>query len=401
MMSAQLPITKPAMATAVPVNAFSSEITTGMSAPPIGITIETPNASAAKMTTTSSQTLGEVIRYAPMPTATAASSQVHDPGAGERDRRGRDDALQLAGGDERSGERDRADDHVQQRRDRGRRRRLRAGLHVVVEADQRGSAAADRVEHADQLRHRGHLDGPGRVQSGRAAHQRTRDQHEPAGRADHVAVDDERQRRGDCRDHARGGDLVAAARRGRGVHQVQAEHEARRGQDIDELDDPVEGAHAAGPLPLTLGAGWTAWAAGAVWTAAAFVRGRQRGPTPEHLQHAAGDHVAADDVRRGERGRQECDHVPDRVVRGHGDEHRAGQHDAVDRVRRRHQRRVQGSWHLADDLEAHPEAEHEDGDVNEQSRVRHGRPLLPVRLGVAVGRAGALAAPDGRSRRQR
>ena len=46
--SAQLAMTKPAMATAVPVNAFSSEITTGMSAPPIGSTIITPNASDAQ-----------------------------------------------------------------------------------------------------------------------------------------------------------------------------------------------------------------------------------------------------------------------------------------------------------------------------------------------------------------
>ena len=37
--SAQFPMTNPAIATAVPVNAFSSEITTGMSAPPIGSTI--------------------------------------------------------------------------------------------------------------------------------------------------------------------------------------------------------------------------------------------------------------------------------------------------------------------------------------------------------------------------
>ena len=34
--------TKPAMATAVPVKALRSEITTGMSAPPIGRTIVTP-----------------------------------------------------------------------------------------------------------------------------------------------------------------------------------------------------------------------------------------------------------------------------------------------------------------------------------------------------------------------
>ena len=55
-------MTNPAIATAVPVNAFSSEITTGMSAPPIGITIETPKISAATMTMASSPTLGEAIR---------------------------------------------------------------------------------------------------------------------------------------------------------------------------------------------------------------------------------------------------------------------------------------------------------------------------------------------------
>jgi len=44
--SAGLPITKPLKPTARPVKALSSEITTGMSAPPIGITSTTPSASA-------------------------------------------------------------------------------------------------------------------------------------------------------------------------------------------------------------------------------------------------------------------------------------------------------------------------------------------------------------------
>ena len=39
--------TKPAIATAVPVNELSSEMTTGMSAPPMGSVIVTPNTSAA------------------------------------------------------------------------------------------------------------------------------------------------------------------------------------------------------------------------------------------------------------------------------------------------------------------------------------------------------------------
>ncbi len=62
MISAQFPMTNPAIATAVPVNAFSSEMTTGMSAPPIGITIETPNISAATMTMLSRAVFGTAIR---------------------------------------------------------------------------------------------------------------------------------------------------------------------------------------------------------------------------------------------------------------------------------------------------------------------------------------------------
>ena len=43
---------KPLAATARPVNALSSEITTGMSAPPIGSTKATPNTSASTISPT-------------------------------------------------------------------------------------------------------------------------------------------------------------------------------------------------------------------------------------------------------------------------------------------------------------------------------------------------------------
>jgi hypothetical protein len=49
--------TKPAMATAVPVKAFSSEITTGMSAPPMGSTMSRPKASAATTTMSSAHSV--------------------------------------------------------------------------------------------------------------------------------------------------------------------------------------------------------------------------------------------------------------------------------------------------------------------------------------------------------
>ena len=51
MISGVLSMTKPAIATAVPVQAFSSEITTGMSAPPIGRVPRMPKPSAAAVRT--------------------------------------------------------------------------------------------------------------------------------------------------------------------------------------------------------------------------------------------------------------------------------------------------------------------------------------------------------------
>ena len=61
MISTGLPITKPAMAAAVPVNEFRSEMTTGMSAPPMGSTIVTPKMSAAR-TTISTRTMIDISR---------------------------------------------------------------------------------------------------------------------------------------------------------------------------------------------------------------------------------------------------------------------------------------------------------------------------------------------------
>ena len=53
-----LSMTKPAIATAVPVKLFSSEMTTGMSAPPIGSVMVTPKISAAARMTSISATFG-------------------------------------------------------------------------------------------------------------------------------------------------------------------------------------------------------------------------------------------------------------------------------------------------------------------------------------------------------
>ncbi len=50
MISAELSITNPAMAAATPDSEFRSEMTTGMSAPPIGVTPRMPRAKATATT---------------------------------------------------------------------------------------------------------------------------------------------------------------------------------------------------------------------------------------------------------------------------------------------------------------------------------------------------------------
>ena len=60
--------TKPAIAAAVPVNEFRSEITTGMSAPPIGRTIVIPKTSAEAMITPSTSAA------APLPSASVPAA---------------------------------------------------------------------------------------------------------------------------------------------------------------------------------------------------------------------------------------------------------------------------------------------------------------------------------------
>ena len=57
MISTLLCSTKPVAAAARPVNEFSSEITTGMSAPPIAITMSTPSSSASTIASASTPSL--------------------------------------------------------------------------------------------------------------------------------------------------------------------------------------------------------------------------------------------------------------------------------------------------------------------------------------------------------
>ena len=79
MISTLFASTKPVEAVARPVNAFRSEITTGMSAPPIAITICTPSTSATAIATPSSAWLS-------WPVASTTHSDQHDREQPGRDR---------------------------------------------------------------------------------------------------------------------------------------------------------------------------------------------------------------------------------------------------------------------------------------------------------------------------
>ena len=175
MISGVLSSTNPAIATAVPVNALSSEMTTGMSAPPIGSVPSTPSASAdehaaaaAPATPPCRGRIGQPagqrdqeqrrgsrqcpprnvigrpgIRPASLPAATTEPENVTPPMS-------RSSTVASVVGDRQLAERHRS-----------------VVADRVAERDERRRAAADRVEHADQLRHRGHRDPAGGDQARR------------------------------------------------------------------------------------------------------------------------------------------------------------------------------------------------------------------------------------------
>ena len=161
--------------------AFSSEITTGMSAPPIGSTARMPS-SAAAIRTRDEEQLGGVVggrcRGRRRRRATpSSSSALMICWPGTRDRAGRDQVLELAEGDVRAPERDRADHRGEEDRDELVEREVGADREAVAElrpGDQGDRAAADAVVEGDHLRHLGHLHADRGDHADRAADERGR-----------------------------------------------------------------------------------------------------------------------------------------------------------------------------------------------------------------------------------
>ncbi len=118
----------------------------------------------------------------------------------------------------------------------------------VGERDERGGPAAGRVEDADQLRHRGHLHTPGPEQSKARAERRTGNEYEQSGGGDNPVTDHLSDSGRDRRRHSGGRELVTPPRRRRGVHQVQAEDEACRGGQEQQMDRGSRTTHDSSPL---------------------------------------------------------------------------------------------------------------------------------------------------------
>ena len=128
MMSSLFSSTKPIATADRPAYEFSSEMTVGMSAPPIGMISSTPNTQRQHdddaETAASSSGLNDAAS-APPPTAIASSAEVDEVLVAVGDRPRRHDLLQLARGHQAAGERQVPEDHLEDDRRHAERRQLR------------------------------------------------------------------------------------------------------------------------------------------------------------------------------------------------------------------------------------------------------------------------------------
>ena len=260
--SATLSSAKPAAAAERPVKALSSEITTGMSAPPIGSTTRLPSSAAAIRIAMNSPWLGSPLLTA-MSTQAAtipiSSTRVDHLLAGDGERPGRDQVLELGEGDVRAPEGDRADDRGEEDRDQHVERDepspSRDPVADLRPGDQRHGAAADAVVEGDHLRHLGHLHADRGDDADRRA--------DPEADRDQAPVADpvEQQRRDDGDRHADGGDQVAALGGGRVGALFDPDDEQREGDDVERRGGVAARLqhcldHLAVPVLLRASASW-------------------------------------------------------------------------------------------------------------------------------------------------
>jgi hypothetical protein len=158
---------------------------------------------------------------------TAEDDDVHDVLAGEDDRSAAHQLLQLREGDERAGERDRADQRRQGDREALVPDEDAVELVELRERDERRRPAADPVEQGHHLRHRGHLHLPRADHSDHAPDRGGDDDQRPV----RDPLDEQRGR--DRDEHPHAAQPVAAPRVLRGREKTQRQDEA---DDRDEVE---------------------------------------------------------------------------------------------------------------------------------------------------------------------
>src|SRR5918994_282977 len=193
MINAVLCSTKPVEAAASPVQAFSNEMTTGMSAPPIGSTNSTPSTAATSIRSTSQSPFSVVAVSATSPTRASPSAALN-----------RFCPAQTSG--------------------------LGRVATKLGRCNQGGRTSPDSVEQRDHLRDLRHLHGARREDADHRAHGDA-DEHQP------IRVDLLDQEREADRDrHAYRGDPVPRASGPRMGEPLDADDQQDRGDEVRDID---------------------------------------------------------------------------------------------------------------------------------------------------------------------
>ena len=252
--SAGLLSATPVAAAERPVNAFSSEITTGMSAPPIGSTTALPSSAAASSIRMKISSECEPATITtPSATATAASRQLTGCWAAPSviGRPGRSSwSLPKAMFEPQNEIEPMIAAKIEKTAMYGGRALIAAGAAELRPGDQEHRAAADAVEQRDHLRHRRHPHPARRRDADRGA-DRDAD-HDQRPSCPRCALE---QRRDHGDRHADRGDPVAAHRGARPGQAGQPVDEQREGDDVEDVEEVgvVEEARRERSLLVVLG----------------------------------------------------------------------------------------------------------------------------------------------------
>ena len=213
-------------------------MTTGMSAPPIGMMSRTPSASDVEGDEPEAQRRLGGVEERDQEHERDAEPAVDEVALGQQDRRAGHPAVELEEGDDRAGEGDRADRKPERHLDRARGMNDVAffdaeGLGGVKGAcgDEHRGQADQRMEHRDELRHRRHLDGAGAPGADAAADREAEDDQQPRKPARRRT---QRQRRHHRDRHADHAEAIALTRGGGRGEPAQRQDEQDAGDEIEQ-----------------------------------------------------------------------------------------------------------------------------------------------------------------------